>query len=49
MILNFKEIPQANQGDGLQNTFELFARDFLEILGYELFNIQTGELMGKKI
>ena len=34
MILDFKEIPQANKGGGLQDTFELFARDFLSHLGY---------------
>lgn len=34
MILNLKEIPQANRGGGLQDTFELFARDFLSHLGY---------------
>ena len=34
MILNFKEIPQANIGGGLQDTFELFARDFLSHLGF---------------
>jgi hypothetical protein len=35
-ILNFKEIPQANCADGQQDSFELFARDFLERLGYEV-------------
>lgn len=33
-IINFKEVPQANLATGLQDTFELFARDFLEYLGY---------------
>lgn len=36
MILNFKEIPKANGADGLQDTFELFARDFLQYLGYAI-------------
>lgn len=36
MILDFKEIPQANKGGGLQDTFELFARDFLDYLGYNI-------------
>lgn len=35
-ILNFKEIPEANKSSGKQDTFELFARDFLENLGYEI-------------
>ncbi len=33
-LLNFKEIEQANSGEGLQDNFELFARDFLEQIGY---------------
>jgi len=36
MTINFKEIPQTNTGDGDQDTFEIFARDFLEALGYEI-------------
>jgi hypothetical protein len=36
MILNFKEIPKANSSEGLQDTFELFARDFLECIGYQI-------------
>lgn len=35
-ILNFKEIPQANNADGKQDAFELFARDVLESMGYEI-------------
>lgn len=34
--LDFKEIPEAHLGSGLQDTFELFARDFLVMLGYEV-------------
>ena len=33
-ILNFKEIPEAHGGNGTQDTFEMFARDFFEYLGY---------------
>ena len=36
MILDFTEIPQANKGGGLQDTFELFTRDFLQLLGYRI-------------
>jgi len=43
MILDFKEIPQANKGGGLQDTFELFTRDFLQLLGYRI--IESPELM----
>jgi len=35
-IVNFKEIPQANTSSGEQDTFELFARDFLEEYGFEI-------------
>jgi hypothetical protein len=48
MILNFKEIPQANTGNGDQDTFELFARDFLEILGYEILQQPDRGADGKK-
>jgi len=33
-LVDFKEIPLANTGSGEQDTFELFARDFFETLGY---------------
>lgn len=36
LTLNFTEIPPANSGDGAQDTFEMFARDFLLVLGYEI-------------
>lgn len=32
-IIDFTEVPEANQGDGKQDTFELFARDLLELVG----------------
>lgn len=35
-ILDFKEIPEAHKASGLQDTFELFARDFLAFLGYKI-------------
>lgn len=48
MILDFKEIPQANLATGLQDTFELFSRDFLEILGYEIIQHPDRGADGKK-
>ena len=30
-IIDFKEIPAGNVGDGKQDTFELFARDFFSL------------------
>lgn len=36
MIIDFKEIPQANKGGGNQDSFELFSRDFIKLLGYEI-------------
>ena len=35
-ILDFKEIPEAHKATGLQDTFELFARDFLSFMGYKI-------------
>lgn len=37
-ILDFKEIPEAHISSGLQDTFELFARDFLEFMGYKIIS-----------
>jgi len=48
MILDFKEIPQANSFDGRQDTFELFARDFLEEMGYEILSEPCRGSDGKK-
>lgn len=48
MILNFKEIPQANLGSGMQDTFELFARDFLSYLGYRIVQDPDRGADGKK-
>jgi hypothetical protein len=36
--LDFKEIPQANLANGEQDTFEMFAREFLEITGYKVLS-----------
>lgn len=35
-VLDFKEIPEAHKSSGLQDTFELFARDFLSFIGYKI-------------
>lgn len=35
-MIDFKEIPVANSGEGNQDNFELFARDFFETLGYQI-------------
>ena len=48
MILDFKEIPQANQGGGLQDSFELFARDFLSYLGYQIIEDPDRGADGKR-
>ncbi len=36
MLIDFTEIPQANKAGGHQDAFELFSRDFIELLGYEI-------------
>ena len=48
MILDFKEIPQANKGGGLQDTFELFTRDFLQLLGYRIIESPDRGADGKR-
>lgn len=35
-VLDFKEIPEAHKATGNQDTFELFARDFLSFVGYKI-------------
>lgn len=35
-MIDFKEIPSANHGNGLQDTFELFARDFFQAIGFHI-------------
>ena len=48
MVLDFTEIPRANQGGGLQDTFELFARDFLFYLGYRIIESPDSGADGKR-
>lgn len=36
MKLDFKEIPEAHKGTGYQDTFEMFARDFFQELGFKI-------------
>ena len=48
MRLEFKEIEQANSGSGLQDDFELFCRDFLLHLGYEIVEGPDRGADGKK-
>jgi hypothetical protein len=48
MLLNFREIPKANEGSGLQDTFELFARDFLEDFGYKVIQNPDRGADGRK-
>jgi hypothetical protein len=48
MVIDFTEIPKANSGDGLQDTFELFSRDFLEDLGFEILQHPDRGADGKK-
>lgn len=38
MLIDFTEIPQANKSGGNQDAFELFSRDFIELLGFEIVN-----------
>lgn len=37
-VLDFKEIPEAHVASGFQDTFELFARDFLSFLGFRIIS-----------
>lgn len=48
MIIDFKEIPQANKGNGEQDLFEQFACDFLETIGYEIIRRPDRGPDGKK-
>ena len=48
MMRDFKEIPEANKGTGLQDTFELFTRDFLSFLGYRIVQDPDRGADGKK-
>ncbi len=42
--LNFKELPEAHISSGMQDTFELFARDFFKMIG---LNIVSGPDRGQ--
>jgi hypothetical protein len=35
-ILDYREIPEAGKASGQQDTFELFARDLLELLNFKV-------------
>lgn len=35
-VLDFTEISEAHKSSGLQDTFELFARDFLSFIDYKI-------------
>lgn len=48
MLLEFKEIPKANEGTGLQDTFELFGRDFLEVIGFKIIQEPDRGADGRK-
>ncbi|WP_185966783.1 restriction endonuclease [Clostridium sp. HBUAS56017] len=49
-MLDFKEIPQANNANGNQDTFELFAREVLNMLGFEiLVNPDRGQDGGRDL
>lgn len=37
-VLDFKEIPEAHEANGLQDSFELFAREFLSFVGYKVIS-----------
>ena len=48
--INLKEIPEAHIASGEQDTFELFAADFLEMLGYEILERPSrGPDLGKDL
>lgn len=48
MIFDFREIPRANGGDGLQDTFELFCRDFFDSMGFIIEDHPDRGADGKK-
>src|SRR5687767_7298245 len=35
-LIDFREIPEAHLSSGKQDSFELFAADFLSLMGYEI-------------
>lgn len=48
MIIDFKEIPPANKGNGEQDRFEQFACDFLETIGFAIIRRPDRGPDGKK-
>lgn len=48
MILNFKDIPSGNKGGEHQDAFELFSRDFLLAIGFEIIQHPHRGPDGKK-
>lgn len=48
MIINFKEIPPANKGNGEQDRFEQFSCDFLETIGFVIIRRPDRGPDGKK-
>jgi hypothetical protein len=49
-VLDFKEIAEANKANGDQDSFELFARDFLEYEGYNIIEDPSrGQDRGKDL
>lgn len=48
MIIDFKEIPKANVGGGQQDTFEQFACDLLEVIGFKIITRPDRGPDGKK-
>lgn len=48
MIINFTEIPKANEGGLHQDHFELFSRDFLKTIGYTIIRHPDRGADGKK-
>jgi hypothetical protein len=48
MIIDFKEIPPANKGNGEQDRFEQFACDFLETIGFKIIRRPDRGPDGKK-
>lgn len=49
-ILDFKEIPEAHKGSGEQDTWEQFAREFLEYRGFQIiFQPSRGADLGRDL
>ncbi|MFC5269290.1 hypothetical protein [Adhaeribacter terreus] len=48
MLIDFKEIPLKNSESALADSFELFARDFLELQGYKIIQEPFRGADGKK-